>query len=225
METLKPIAENFRVALVNTLSPYFTMEQIAIIACIGVAIILILAVVLSIFIVVKSSKFIKKKWLIKFGLSDIFSSLGISTLILIILAIIVDGFSTSMIVGLMIFGIWGFWGIRYQVDKKDFYKETGYKGGKLIFRVILNFICGILAIPFLYILLPMWTLRKSPEIFEAVVDSVGDSNDKKSVQHSYFKNEKGEITTVTTLNISEDFSASYYKDEDGKDHTVYTTKH
>lgn len=130
-----------------------------------------------------------------------------------------------MIVPLIIFGILGFLGIKHQIAKKELYKEAGYTGGKLIFRVILNFICGILAIPFLYILLPMWTLRKSPEIFEAVVDSVVDSNHKKSVQHSYFKNEKGEITTVTTLNISEDFSASYYKDEDGKDHTVYTTKH
>ena len=227
-----PLLEKFKETnFYDFLEANFTNEQIGIIVGVTFGIILILTLILTLILCVKQIVKLykhanKKEWLIGFCMRDSFSVLGIFlfgiTILLLWLAITNEGSVGSLIFPIILFGIIGIYGLSWQKERYSIYKKAGYRGFKLIFRVIFNFICGIVCIPFLGIGISIWMLKF---IFgwlsEPGISENNDSDNKRRIEHGYFINEKGETIWTNTYNVTDHYSETVFMDNKGKEHTTY----
>lgn len=227
-KTIIPLLEKFKETnFYDFLEANFTNEQIGIMIGATLVIILILALILCVKLIVKLYKYAnKKEWLIGFCMRDSFSVLGIFlfgiTILLLWLAITAnEGSVGSLIFPIILFGIIGIYGLSWQKERYSIYKEAGYRGFRLIFRMIFNFICGIVCIPFLGIGISIWMLKFIfGWINEPGISTSNDSDNKRRVESGYFINEKGETIWTNTYNITDHYSETTYTDDKGKEHTI-----
>lgn len=235
-KTIIPLLEKFKETnFYNFLEANFTNEQIGIMVGVTFGIILILTLILSLILgvrlIVKLYKHAnKKEWLIGFCMKDSFSVLGMLffaiTILLLRLAITNEGSVGSLIFPIILFGIIGIYGLSWQKERYRIYKKAGYKGFKLIFRMIFNFICGIVCIPFLGVGISLWILKYFfGWLSEPNISENGDSDNKRRIKSGYIINEKGETILTNTYNITDHYSETVFIDNKGKEHTIKEHKY
>lgn len=214
----------------------FTDQQIVIGGTIITFILLLLFVILFIVIVFKVGKILEKKGIIiDFSLKDFFGAWGIIFLIIDILftyEMIKLGFDASVIPAIIFMLIFGIYGIYQQKSKIELYKNCGFKGVGIFLRLILNFICGIFSIFFLYILVPIAMIKGfinflNRPISEQEVKEYNKEreNSKRRVEFNYYTDEDGNSGLATTYHHTDHFSSTTYTDKDGEKHIIYNHKH
>ena len=199
-------------------------------------VLLLVFVILFIVIIFKVGKILEKKGIIiDFSLKDFFGAWGIIFLIIDILftyEMIKIGFDASAIPAIIFMLIFGIYGIYQQKSKIELYKNCGFKGLGIFLRLILNFICGIFSIFFLYILIPIAMIKgfinflNSP-ISEQEVKKYNKENEnpKRRVEFNYYTDGDGNTGLATTYHHTDHFSSTTYTDKDGEKHIIYNHKH
>ena len=212
---------------------------------VGIVISVVLLLIIFIAIIFKIGKVLeKKKILIDFSFFDYLGAwcfVALGGFFYVIYLMITKGYDSKMIQPLIILLFFGILGAYYQKLRITSYKDEGFKGMGIILRWVLNFICGIMSIFFLYILVPYAIYRTvksfvnspiSKEELQAIRDkqsyNVKDytkaDTPKRRVEFGFYTDEKGNSGLATTYHHSDRFSSTTYTDSDGEKHIVYHHK-